>query len=145
MLLLVKCNLLSGLPPLARFIPKPLAPLNRVTSKTWPLAETKEIIVDYQMTSCESGSSFKYVHKIFWKTNISDPLIRTRTCAYQGGKNVCFRKILRTYLMDDPIQIILLHFSEVTDRGMHIFSSINKQNSLALITSYITQKDKVFL
>ena len=30
----LKCNLLSGLPPPARFIPRPLAPLNRVTSKT---------------------------------------------------------------------------------------------------------------
>ena len=31
------------------------------------------------------GSSIKYVRKISRKTNISNPLIRTRTCAYQGG------------------------------------------------------------
>ena len=29
-----------------------------------------------------------YVRKIFRDTNISNPLIRTRTCAYQGVKNV---------------------------------------------------------
>ena len=26
-------------------------------------------------------------HQIFWKTNISYPLIRTRTCPYQGVRN----------------------------------------------------------
>ena len=31
-----------------------------------------------------------YVHKIFEKTNISYPLIHTRTCAYQGVRNVSF-------------------------------------------------------
>ena len=36
------------------------------------------------------GLSIKYVHKIFQKTNISNPLIRTRTCAYQGVRNVIF-------------------------------------------------------
>ena len=35
------------------------------------------------------GSSIKYVRKIFRKT-ISNPLIRTRTCAYQGVRNVNF-------------------------------------------------------
>ena len=55
------------------------------------------------------GSSIKYVRKIFRKTNISNPLVRTRTCAYQGVtvrirgiEMLVFRKILRTYLMDDP-------------------------------------------
>ena len=38
------------------------------------------------------GSSIKYVRKIFRKTSISNPLIRTRKSF--------FRKILRTYLMD---------------------------------------------
>ena len=36
------------------------------------------------------GPSIKYVDKIFRKTNISNPLIRTRTCAYQGVANVSF-------------------------------------------------------
>ena len=30
----------------------------------------------------------------FRKTNISYPLTRTRTCAYQGVRNVCFSEIL---------------------------------------------------
>ena len=34
------------------------------------------------------GLFIKYVRKIFRKTNISNPLIRTRTCAYQGVRNV---------------------------------------------------------
>ena len=36
------------------------------------------------------GPSIKYVRKIFGKTNISNPLIRTRTCAYQEVRNVSF-------------------------------------------------------
>ena len=36
------------------------------------------------------GSSIKYVRKIFRKTNISNPLIHTRTCAYQRVRNVSF-------------------------------------------------------
>ena len=36
------------------------------------------------------GSSIKYLRRIFRKTNISNPLIRTRTCVYQGVKNVSF-------------------------------------------------------
>ena len=35
-------------------------------------------------------SSIKYVRKIFRKTNISYPLIRTRRCAYQGVGNVSY-------------------------------------------------------
>ena len=36
------------------------------------------------------GSSIKYIRKIFRKTNISNPLIRVRTCAYQRVINVTF-------------------------------------------------------
>ena len=38
------------------------------------------------------GSSIQYARKIFRKTNISYPLIRTRTCPYQGVRNVSFSK-----------------------------------------------------
>ena len=31
-----------------------------------------------------------YLHKIFRKSNISYPLVRTRTSAYQGVRNVTF-------------------------------------------------------
>ena len=50
------------------------------------------------------GLSIKYVRKISRKTNISNPLIRTRSCAYQGVRMLVFRKILRTYLMDGPLK-----------------------------------------
>ena len=49
------------------------------------------------------GSSIKYVRKIFRTTNISNHLLRTRTCEYQGVRNVSFSEILRTYLMDDSL------------------------------------------
>ena len=43
------------------------------------------------------GHSFSTYGNFFRKTNISYPLIRTRTCAYQGVKMLVFRKIMRTY------------------------------------------------
>ena len=36
------------------------------------------------------GPSIRYIRKIFRKTNISNLLIRTCTCAYQGVRNVSF-------------------------------------------------------
>ena len=36
------------------------------------------------------GSFILNTLKIFRKTKISYPLIRTRTCAYQGGRNASF-------------------------------------------------------
>ena len=41
-------------------------------------------------TCMESVFCFKYVRKILRKINISKPTICTRTCAYQGGRNVSF-------------------------------------------------------
>ena len=49
------------------------------------------------------GSSIKYVPKFFHKTNISNPLIRTRTherVGIKGLEMLVFQKNLRTYLMD---------------------------------------------
>ena len=43
-----------------------------------------------KMEHCCNGLSIKNVRKIFRKINISNPLIRTRTCAYQGVRNVSF-------------------------------------------------------
>ena len=40
------------------------------------------------------GLFIQYVRKIFRKTNISYPLIRTRTCAYQWVRNVSFSENL---------------------------------------------------
>ena len=36
--------------------------------------------------------------QIFWKTNISNPLIPTRTCGYRGVGNVIFSKSLTSFL-----------------------------------------------
>ena len=49
-------------------------------------------IYSYLKEQCESdkGLSTKNVRKIFRKANISNPLIRTRTRAYQGVRNVSF-------------------------------------------------------
>ena len=46
--------------------------------------ENRTILVSHM------GSSIQYVPKVFRKTNISNPLIRTRTCAYQRVRNVSF-------------------------------------------------------
>ena len=40
--------------------------------------------------NCYIGPSIKYVRKTFRKTNISNPQIRTRPCAYQKVRNVGF-------------------------------------------------------
>ena len=47
------------------------------------------------------GSSIKYVRKISRKTNISNPLIHTPTCAYQGGRKVSFSENFADVLMGD--------------------------------------------
>ena len=38
--------------------------------------------------------------QIFQKTNISDPLIRTLTCAYQGVRNISFSENV-AYVLDE--------------------------------------------
>ena len=48
-------------------------------------------------SNLDQGSSINYVRKIFRKTNICNPLIRTR----MGLEILVFWNILRTYLMDD--------------------------------------------
>ena len=55
------------------------------------------------------GSSIKYVRKIFRKTDISNPLIRRRTCTYQGVKNVSFSEDF-AYLLNGwpPANFLLL-------------------------------------
>ena len=47
--------------------------------------------------TCRMGVIHLVRTQNFPKTNISYPLIRTRTCAYQELRNVSFSKILRTY------------------------------------------------
>ena len=68
----------------------------------WPPKRTDGFL---QRKTKSEGSSIKYVRKIFRKSNISYPLIQTRTRV--GGKEMLvFQKILLTYLMDGPLMVI---------------------------------------
>ena len=65
-----------------------------------PESINKHTIVVFRTMSKEYDSAYCeiiYVRKIFLKTNSSYPLIRTRTCAYQGVRNISFRKVLQMY------------------------------------------------
>ena len=42
-------------------------------------------------------------HQIFRKTNISYPVTRTRTCADQGVRNVCFSENLVCCFLETPV------------------------------------------
>ena len=50
----------------------------------------------------EKWSFIKYVRKIFRKTNISYRLIRTRTCVYQGVRNISFSENFVYVLIEGP-------------------------------------------
>ena len=52
------------------------------------------------------GSTIKYVCKIFRKTNISNVLIPTRTCAYRGVRNLSFSKNFAYVLNGWPLSRI---------------------------------------
>ena len=52
------------------------------------------------LVNIHMGSSIKCVFKIFQKTNISNPLIRTSTFAYEGVRNVSFSENL-AYVLND--------------------------------------------
>ena len=71
------------------------------------------------------GLSIKYVRKIFWKTNISNSVIRTRTCAYQGVRNVSFPEnfvyVLNGWpqyirLFDKGYEVVFLDISKALDK-----------------------------
>ena len=44
------------------------------------------------------GSFAWYIRKTFGKTNVSNPLIRTHACTYQGLRNVIFSKNFANFL-----------------------------------------------
>ena len=54
-------------------------------------------------------SSTKYLRKIFRKTNISNPLISTRTSAYQGDRNVTFAENFAYVLNGWPLPSIKMY------------------------------------
>ena len=68
------------------------------------------------------GSFIKYIRKIFRKTNISNPLIRTHTCAYQGIRNVSFLENF-AYVLNGwpPCEIV-----DVFRRQANIKESVSK-------------------
>ena len=53
------------------------------------------------ITLLSRGLFIQYVGKGFRKTNISYPMIRSRTCAIRRYEILIFRKILDTYLTND--------------------------------------------
>ena len=98
---------------------------------------TKEIICSAKLRERENyfkaktslvkaslGSFIKYVRKIFRKTNISIPLIGTRTSAYQGVKNVSFTENF-AYYDRDP------HHERVNQ-----FTYLNLFNFFFIVSSY---------
>ena len=71
-----------------------------------------------------SGSSIKHKRKIFRKTNISNPLIRIRTCAYQGVRNVSFSENFAYLLNGWSLHYIFIYFSNYFTVHNSISSSI---------------------
>ena len=62
------------------------------------------MIIMKMVKSCDYsilGPSIKYVRKMFRKNY--NPLIRTRTCAYQGVKNVSFSENFAYVLNGQPL------------------------------------------
>ena len=62
------------------------------------------------------GSSIYYVHKMFRKTDISYPLIRTRTCAYQ---------VLRQFSFSENFASVLNGWPPYTKMNFYIFVYVN--------------------
>ena len=83
----------------------------RLKANTQNRKKKKQIYLLFQRechgTSLDKVSSIKYVRKTFRKTNISKPLIRIRTCAYQGVKNVIFSEKYAYVLNGWPLRKIL--------------------------------------
>ena len=107
------------------------------------------------------GSSIKYVRKIFRKTNISNPLIRTRTCAYQGVRNVSFPEnfvyVLNGWpqyirLFDKGYEVVFLDISKALDKVLlEVLIFKLKQSGISgkllrLIKDFLNdRKQRVFL
>ena len=53
------------------------------------------------------SATLPYLRKIFPKNNMSYPLIRTRTCAYQGVRNVSFSENFAYVLNEYPHFIVM--------------------------------------
>ena len=62
-----------------------------------------------------------YVHKSFWKTNISYPLIRTRTCVYQEVRNISLSENI-AYVLNGCSLTQHLFFCVFHDRNERTFN-----------------------
>ena len=90
-------------------------------------------------------------HQIFRKTNISYPLIRTRTCVYQGVRNVCFPENLMCFvslkhlfwnspfclITDDLTEVIIIGVGDFTKTKKEKISQVGKINILFAKTTKI--------
>ena len=64
------------------------------------------------------------------KTNISNPLIRTRTCTYQGIKNVSFSEDFANVLNGS---FLMLHKKSLKNTTIDLFKMFDETNLNALI------------
>ena len=79
--------------------------------------------------------------QIFRKTNISYPLIRTRMCAYQGGRNVRFSENLASFVFlkhpfwDSPFCLITdeqyVYPMEILEQCVYLLK-VNKDTRMSL-------------
>ena len=77
---------------------------------------------------------FKKTNEAKFSKNISYPLIRTRMCAYQGVRNVCFSENLACFVFvkhpfwDSPFRLItdnvIPHFTALLDKQVHLKETI---------------------
>ena len=63
---------------------------NSIMSSIWMSIMSRSLDLTFLIASL--ASSIQQLCKVFRKTNISYPLMRTCACAYQGAKNVSFSK-----------------------------------------------------
>ena len=95
------------------------------------------LAIDKSISLPETTNLWRYISKtledgISRKTAISYPLIRTRTCAYQGSEMLVFQNILRSCLMDDPSKITHLSWTERNAEGVSFAMKILAKTILYL-------------
>ena len=110
LLLLVAFDILDTIPETEKFNCFVIGQITylKLVSRCW----------DITLRNRSKGPSIKYVYKIFRRTNISNPLMRTRMRAYQGVRNVSFSANFAYVLNGWPVFIIknniLLNIAEQT-------------------------------
>ena len=109
--------------------------------------------LEASVNNYDRESPIYYVCKIFQKTNISYPLIRTRTCVYQGLRNVSFSENF-AYVLNGrfPAYIIFLActfktlvFKHPSKRNKRVFGQVFFREIAVIFRnmSFNSQKRKV--